>query len=190
MTGAIPSLRQADARYPWPPKKENTEPLSKELLAGTYPRWPTTLYDAVAGVALDTFTVYSAEPKLLEQAQKILATKGNVLGHDVVYYEKLVEVPLAHLIGLRPMGEEGYRNQEFNKALAAAPGAVAVGTLLRCRGGDGYGWYAVTRATKSTVDVEYRGFGVDEWRDRYIESLGRKRIPRSYVNTLVYRMSP
>lgn len=54
-------------------------------------------------------------------------------------------------------------------------------------GGDGYGWYVVTRATKSTVDVAYRGFGPDEWQDKYIESRGRKRVPMSYAGTLVYR---
>lgn len=95
MIGAMPSLRQLNDRYPWPPKKEHLKPLSEELLAGTHPRWPTTLYDQETCVALDTFTKYSAEPSLLERAQKILTTRGSVLGRDIVYREKLIEVPLA-----------------------------------------------------------------------------------------------
>lgn len=45
------------------------------------------------------------------------------------------------------------------------PEGLHVGKLFRVPKGDGYAYYVVTKVNKKTVDVEWRGYSLDQWVD-------------------------
>lgn len=45
------------------------------------------------------------------------------------------------------------------------PEGLHPGKLFRVPKGDGYAWYTVKKVNKKTVDIEWRGYGLDRWVD-------------------------
>ena len=45
------------------------------------------------------------------------------------------------------------------------PEGLHPGKLFRVPRGDGYAWYVVRKVNKKTVDIEWRGYGLDRWVD-------------------------
>lgn len=75
---------------------------------------------------------------------------------------------------------------EFEKAQQisdALPDGLHVGKLFGIGVGDGTAWYVITKINKKTVKVEWRGFCLDRWTDRYL-GWGRT-CPIDYVEPLV-----
>lgn len=80
-----------------------------------------------------------------------------------------------------------YIAAEYQKAQAVSDKltGVKVGKLFSIGVADGYAVYVITKVTKSSVDVEWRGFGGG---DRYIDHYfgwGRKRVPLAEVKRYV-----
>jgi hypothetical protein len=69
--------------------------------------------------------------------------------------------------------EEHYRSA---KAYAnSLPDGLQVGKLFVVPKGDGYAHYVVTKVNKKTVDIEWRGYGLDRWVDDRFGYGGREK---------------
>lgn len=49
------------------------------------------------------------------------------------------------------------------------------GKLFRVPKGDGYAWYVIIKVNKKTVDIEWRGYGLDRWVDDRFGYGGREK---------------
>lgn len=55
------------------------------------------------------------------------------------------------------------------------PEGLHPGKLFRVPKGDGYAWYVVRKVNKKTVDIEWRGYGLDRWVDDRFGYGGREK---------------
>lgn len=65
------------------------------------------------------------------------------------------------------------------------PDGLHVGKLFRVPRGDGYAHYVVAKVNKKTVDIEWRGYGLDRWVDDRFGYGGREK--RETVEMFVAR---
>ena len=65
------------------------------------------------------------------------------------------------------------------------PDGLHVGKLFRVPRGDGYAYYVVAKVNKKTVDIEWRGYGLDRWVDDRFGYGGREK--RETVEMFVAR---
>jgi len=71
-----------------------------------------------------------------------------------------------------------YVENQYGIAKAHAdslPAGLQIGKLFRVPRGDGYAHYVVTKVNKKTVDIEWRGYGLDRWVDDRFGYGGREK---------------
>jgi hypothetical protein len=66
-------------------------------------------------------------------------------------------------------------NEEWKKARAISDrcDGVEVGAMFSIGVADGSAWYVIVKVNPKTVDVEWRGFCPDRWRDHHFGNGGR-----------------
>ena len=116
--------------------------------------------------------------------------KGHVVVEDAI-------LPVYHVVDKKilvdlPCTFDGefdiFVRAEFDKAQKVSDGLggkVAVGSMFSLPVGDGCACYVITKVTKATCDVEWRGFNLDRWQDHYF-GLGRKRVSVSEIRRYVH----
>jgi len=116
--------------------------------------------------------------------------KGFVFVDDAIL-PKCFEVSETLIVDLPPDfgGEyDKYVEAEWKKAEAHSkrlPKGLRPGKLFAVGVADGYAYYVVTRVTKRTVTVEWRGFHLDRWTDQVLGWGGS--FPLSAIEPLVCR---
>ena len=101
-------------------------------------------------------------------------TRGNLLIEDAILPERHEVPDDNNVVDLKceyPNEFDQYVEAEQKKAEALSeslPGGVRVGKMFTMPVGDGCAYYVVTRANRQKTVVEWRGYCLDRYRDRFL----------------------
>lgn len=125
---------------------------------------------------------YSNEAKDYAAQGKCIVADAVLPKNYLVAREKLVSIAFG-LWREHDFDDEyhQYVAAEFKKAEAisdALADGIHVGSLFGTHVGDGTAWYVVTAVNQRTCTVEWRGFSMDRYKDRYFGDGGNFPIKR------------
>jgi len=123
--------------------------------------------------------------KYYDESRQVIIEDAITPERHVVNVDILTSIPMS----FRPPDEyTQYVEEQYQTAKKHAdslPAGLQVGKLFCVPRGDGYAHYIVTKVNKKTVDVEWRGYGLDRWVDDRFGYGGREK--RETVEMFVAR---
>ncbi len=125
-------------------------------------------------------------------AAKVAAKTGHLLVEDAVFPERYMlppehVEPVPRIKGTYETDLTRFVEAAMKKAFelhdSMPVDVCAVGKLVRRPRGDGYAWYVVTKVTRGTCSIEWRGFSLDRWVDDIFGHGGQ--FPRRIIEPLI-----
>lgn len=119
------------------------------------------------------------------EGQTVIIDDAITTARYVVNVDALTDIPMTYS---PPDEYTQYVEEQYQIAKGrsdALPAGMHVGKLFRVPAGDGYAFYVVTKVNKKTVDIEWRGYGLDRWVDFRFGAGGRE--SRELIERMVAR---
>jgi hypothetical protein len=118
---------------------------------------------------------YSAEAKKLWRQKKVLIIEDAILPIDFpiqLSVFEVVAIPLT-MDNFKTSDYAKYVDAEFKKAMKKHNSSkTLVGKMFSMGVGDGCAYYVITKASKTKVNVEWRGFSADRYHDQFLSGGG------------------
>jgi hypothetical protein len=110
-----------------------------------------------------------------EDGQQVIINDAITPARHVINVDALVPIDMTY----NPPDEyTAFVEEQYQIAKGRAdslPEGLHPGKLFRVPRGDGYAWYVVKKVNKKTVDIEWRGYGLDRWVDDRFGYGGRQK---------------
>jgi hypothetical protein len=110
-----------------------------------------------------------------EDGQQVIITDAIMPVHHVINVDALVPIDMTY----NPPDEyTAFVEEQYRIAKGRSdslPEGLHPGKLFRVPRGDGYAFYVVIKVNKKTVDIEWRGYGLDRWVDDRFGYGGRQK---------------